>query len=71
MVPLRFLRCWNGYDRGAEVSFPHPGLAEDLVRMGIAQEIKPAVGVPTPAAGAGTPATPTPAVPVPAPRKKK
>lgn len=37
MVPLVFIRCWNGFDRGAEVDFPHPGLAEDLVRQGIAR----------------------------------
>lgn len=42
MVPLRFLQCWNGYDRGQEVSFPHPGLAEDLIRMRVAEEIRPA-----------------------------
>lgn len=37
MVPLRFLKCWNGHDRGAEVDFAHPGLAEELVRMNIAE----------------------------------
>lgn len=42
MVPLRFLQCWNGYDRGAEVSFPHPGLAEELVRQRVAEVIKKA-----------------------------
>ncbi len=50
MVPLRFIQGWNGYDRGAEVNFPHPGLAEELVRMRVAEVIRPAVAVPTPAA---------------------
>jgi len=36
MIPLRFLTCWNGYDRGQEVNFPHPGLAEELVARGVA-----------------------------------
>jgi len=63
MVPLRFLQCWNGYDRGAEVNFPHVGLAEDLVRMKVAELLKPAGSPPTPAAGGAlvpsTPAAPT------------
>jgi hypothetical protein len=38
MLSLRFIQPWNGYDRGRLVQdFPHPGLAEDLVRMGIAK----------------------------------
>lgn len=37
MVPLRFLKGWNGFDPDAEVEFPHPGLAEELVRQGIAE----------------------------------
>lgn len=36
MIPLRFLQCWNGYDRGQEVNFPHPGLAEELIARGVA-----------------------------------
>ena len=50
MVPLRFLRCWNGYDRGQEINFPHPGLAEDLVKMKVAELIRPAASIPTPTA---------------------
>lgn len=43
MIPLRFLQCWNGYDRGQEVpNFPHPGLAEDLVKMGVAVRVEEA-----------------------------
>ena len=39
MFPLRFLRCWNGIDRGTEVPDFHEGLASELVQMGIAERI--------------------------------
>lgn len=38
-VLIRFVRGWNGYDPGREVAFPHPGLAEDLIRMRIAEPV--------------------------------
>jgi hypothetical protein len=37
MVPLVFVRPWNGFDPGARVNFPHPGLAEELIRRGVAR----------------------------------
>lgn len=60
MIPLKFLQCWNGYDRGQEVpNFPHPGLAEDLVRMGVAVVIEaaPQTNRGTPQAKVATPKT--------------
>jgi hypothetical protein len=48
-VTLRLLYPWNGYDPG-EVRIPHPGLAEDLVRWGLAELVTPG-GRPEPKAG--------------------
>jgi hypothetical protein len=70
MLGIRFLESWNGYDRGAEVpAFPHTGLAEDLIRMRIAEEITSAPVSPTPETGTGIPAAPTPAVPAEPPKR--
>lgn len=51
MLTLRFVRCWNGYDRGAEVPTHQTGLAEDLVRQGIAEIVNP-LAKPAPVADA-------------------
>lgn len=61
MVPIKFLQCWNGFDRGQEVNFPHPGLAEDLVRMRVAEYLQPAA-TPTPMAEAPRPTATSPTV---------
>lgn len=59
MIPLRLLAPWNGYDPG-EVRLPdgYEGVAEELVRQGLAEHTAPA-------------APPTPRAARPGPKKGK